>query len=144
VTRVTITVGDVVAVARLLDDEAPRAVRRLLSALPIEGRLRQSRWSGETTYASFAELVDLSLQASGDQPPLESPASIMCSGTLHYGPAKGNLGFAYGQAQSRAVGGANTWGIHVATVEEELGRYLAALRGVRRGGAMDFAIAAHP
>jgi hypothetical protein len=138
---IIVVVGDVRARLRLMRAEAPRASDRLLAALPIQGQLRQSRWSGETTYASFPELVDLELQADGGAMPVEHPASIMPPGTIHYGPAKGNLGLAYGYAQSRAFGGANTWGIHVATVEPaDLEPYIAALRKIRRDGATPFAI----
>jgi hypothetical protein len=138
---VAICVGETTARARLWREAAPRATARLLAALPIEGLLRHSRWSGETTYASFPELVDPSLQADGWSLPVEHPASIMAQGTLHYGPAKGNLGLPYGQSQSRAVGGGNTWGVHVATVEpEDLKPYLEALRAIRHKGAMKFSI----
>ena len=138
---VAIRVGETTARARLLREEAPRATARLLAALPIDGLLRHSRWSGEATYASFPDLVDVSLQADGWSLPVEQPASIMALGTLHYGPAKGNLGLPYGQAQSRAMGVGNTWGVHVATVEcADLGPYLEALRNVRRQGAVPFTI----
>lgn len=141
--RIVIEVDGVAAIARLHTDGAPAACRRLLAALPIATALRHSRWSGETTYAQLPSLVDQVLQRDSSAVPAERPASIMCAATVHYGPARGNLGLPYGQAQSRAIGGRNTWGIHVATVEGDLGPYLRALGAVRRRGSVALAIRVH-
>ena len=137
-----IEVEGVRALARLHVAEAPVASRRLLAALPLECELRQSRWSGETTYFQHPSLVDTGLQRDSRTAPAERPTSIMCPGTVHYGPARGNIGIAYGQSQSRAIGGQNTWGVHVGTIERGLGELLAALRSIRGRGALHVTIRA--
>lgn len=141
--RIFIEVDGIAAIARLHVDSAPAVCRRLVEALPISTALRHSRWSGETTYAHLPSLVDPRLQRDSSAVPAERPASIMCAATVHYGPARGNLGLPYGQAQSRAIGGGNTWGVHVATVEGDLGPYLRALGSVRRRGSVALAIRLH-
>ena len=141
--RIVIEVDGVATIARLHVDGAPAACRRLVEALPIATALRHSRWSGETTYVHLPSLVEQGLQRDSSAVPAERPASIMCAATVHYGPARGNLGLPYGQAQSRAIGGGNTWGVHVATVEGDLGPYLRALSSVRRRGSVPLAIRVH-
>jgi Protein of unknown function (DUF3830) len=138
--RIVIEVDGVAAIARLHVDGAPAACRRLVQALPISTTLRHSRWSGETTYTQLASLIDTALQRESSAVPAERPASIMCAATVHYGPARGNIGLPYGQAQSRAIGGANTWGVHLATIEGDLAPYLRALASVRRRGSVPVAI----
>jgi hypothetical protein len=140
--RLAIEVGGVIALARLHVEDAPAATRRFVAALPFEGALRQSRWSGETTYVHDPTLVDLALQRDSRAIPSERPRSIMCAGDIHYGPARGNIGLAYGQAQSRAIGGENTWGVHVATVERGLEELVGALRTIRVRGPLRFVIRA--
>jgi Protein of unknown function (DUF3830) len=126
--HIEVEVGGARARAILHDREAPVTAEALWEALPIEGDLLQSRWSGETTFAVVDALRRPDL-------PLENRATFMCPGTIHVGATKGNLGIPYGQAQSRDLGGDNTWGTVVASFVGDAEPLLAVLRTLVETGA---------
>jgi hypothetical protein len=118
--------------ARLLED-APRMAERLWSALPVETALRQSRWSGESTYASIPELAAPEDQRERTEIPAEHPATFMYPGRMYAGAATGGIGLPYGEAQSRDAG-LNTWITEVAELVGDHTAFLAMLARVRREG----------
>lgn len=118
-----------------LNELAPRTTRRLWELLPLRITLRSSRWSGESTFASVAGLIDRDLQPSRTSLPGESPSTFMSPGRLYVGAATGGFGLPYGEAQSRDFG-ANTWMIHVATIEPEMDAFLAELATIRHAGEL--------
>ena len=131
--EIVLRVRGVEVIARLEEELAPEGSRRLWEALPIRADLLQSRWSGATTYAFVPELCDPGLA-------VENAATFMYPGTVNLGPSKGNLGLPYGQAQSRDLGGDNTWGTHVATLVGDTGPFFAVLRAIVREGATELNI----
>ena len=48
--RLVFSAENVVSVAELLENEAPRTCRRIWEALPFEGELLHAMWSGPETY----------------------------------------------------------------------------------------------
>jgi hypothetical protein len=141
--RIWIDVDGVRASARLLESEAPRAAARLWAALPIDTPLRQSRWSGNSTYAAVPELRSEADQPERTDVPAESPATFMCPGHVYAGAATGGVGLPYGEAQSRDIG-LNTWITEVAALEGDHAALLAALARVRRDGAKRLRITRAP
>jgi hypothetical protein len=132
VRRIVLSAGGVEATAHLEVDLAPRTAELLWRLLPLRATLRQSRWSGETTWVRLPEFVDESI-------PLENPATFMCPGTVHLTPSKGYLGLPYGQAQSRHEG-ENTWDNVVGLLDEGAEAFLEALRSIRSTGAVELTI----
>jgi hypothetical protein len=124
----------VVVRARLFAADAPRAVARFAEALPLAEPLRQSRWSGNSTFVSMPRVRDADLQAERTAIPPERPATFMTPGRLYLGLATGGLGLPYGEAQSRDVG-VNTWLVELGELEGDVGPFLERLRRVRREGA---------
>jgi len=51
-----LVVGDLRFLARLEDESAPRTVRAIRRLLPVESRIIQARWSGESAWIPFGEL----------------------------------------------------------------------------------------
>ena len=76
--RLILTVGDIVFRAELLEDAAPETCRKMLAALPIEGKLIQARWSGEAAW--------LPMDGFGIEVPLENATSHPSRGDLLYYP----------------------------------------------------------
>ena len=76
--RLILTVGDIVFRAELLEDAAPETCRKMLAALPIEGKLIQARWSGEAAW--------LPMDGFGIEAPLENATSHPSRGDLIYYP----------------------------------------------------------
>lgn len=137
--RIRLRLPDATVEARLLDDLAPRTCERLWAVLPLTVTLRNSRWSGESTYAGVPALREVSHQASRTHLPLENPATFMCPGRLYVGAFTGGLGLPYGQAQSRDVG-LNTWITEAAATLGDDRAFIAALARVRRAGATELTI----
>ena len=131
--RIWVEVDGVRARARLDEETAPRATARLWESLPIETPLRQSRWSGNTTYAALPGLRSEAEQRERTDVPAERPATFMCAGRLYVGMATGGIGLPYGEAQSRDVG-LNTWTTEVAAFEGDYAGLIAALARVRQEG----------
>ena len=73
-----ITIGEYVFKARLHVDEAPVTCDRLLSVMPITGRVIQARWSGEAVW--------LQMDPYGVEAPLENQTSHPGRGELLYYP----------------------------------------------------------
>jgi len=130
--RIVLSAGGVTTVARLEHELAPRTAALLLRLLPITATLRQSRWSGESTWVKMPEFLDADI-------PLENPSTFMCAGTVHLTPSKGYFGLPYGQAQSRHEG-VNTWDNVVGNLEDGSEEFLAVLRSIRRTGAVELTI----
>jgi hypothetical protein len=76
--RLKLTVGGTPFIAELLEDQAPETCRRILAALPIEGRVIQARWSGEAVW--------LPMDSFGIEVPLENATSHPSRGDLLYYP----------------------------------------------------------
>jgi hypothetical protein len=125
--QIEIVIDDVTAVARLHDEQAPRATAQLWDALPIEATLRHLRWGGMAGFILVDALADETL-------PLENRVSFCQPATIALRPEHGELAFSYGQAQARDVTGSH-WASSVATVEENVEPYLEAVRRTKRGGA---------
>jgi len=143
VRHVLIEVDGARARARLNDEEAPRASARFWEALPIDTPLRQSRWSGNTTYAALPALRSEAEQRERTDVPAERPATFMCAGRLYVGMATGGIGLPYGEAQSRDIG-LNTWTTEVAAFDGDYRELMAALRRIRRDGPKTLRITRAP
>jgi hypothetical protein len=130
--RIVIDV-DGTRVEGLLHEDAPRAAGRLWRSLPIEAELRQSRWSGESTYVAVPALLAPEEQPERTDVPVERPATFMLPGRIYAGAATGGLGLPYGEAQSRDVG-LNTWITEVGQLVDDHAALLDALARVRQEG----------
>jgi hypothetical protein len=73
-----ITLGEYVFKAALHRDKAPVTCERLLSIMPIKGRVIQARWSGEAVW--------LQMDPYGVEAPLENQTSHPGRGELLYYP----------------------------------------------------------
>jgi hypothetical protein len=135
--RIQLAVGQAQAIARLYSDAAPRTAALFMAALPVAGVLRQSRWSGPTTFVLIPALRTSILPQQRTTFPEERAATFMCPGRIYVNSA--GLGLPYGAAQSRDVG-LNTWLVELGELEGDYGPFLSALRRVRRDGARPLTI----
>jgi hypothetical protein len=132
--RIWIEVDGTRATARLFEADAPRAVARFWAVLPIEAPLRQSRWSGNSTFAAIPALRAEDEQRDRTDVPAERPATFMCRGRIYAGAATGGIGVPYGEAQSRDFG-LNTWISEIAEFDGDHAALIATLARIRRDGA---------
>lgn len=130
--RIELEADGVKVVARLLEEKAPEATRRLWEALPIEATLRHVRWSGDAAYVLVDALRDSSLA-------LENRVSFYYPGTIAFKPEHGELAFSYGQAQAREPRGIG-WASHIAVLEGEVEPFLAVLARTQHEGAKRLSI----
>ena len=117
-----ITVADLRLVARLEDDTAPNTVAAFRRLLPLESKLIQARWSGQSAWIPFGDL-DLGIG-------FEDPTSYPAPGELLIYPggvSETEILFPYGPAAFASKAGMLA-GNHFATVLDggealgELGR----------------------
>jgi hypothetical protein len=132
--RILVEIDGTRATARLHEADAPRAVARFWAALPIDTPLRQSRWSGNSTFAAIPALRAEDEQRDRTDVPAERPATFMCPGRLYAGAATGGIGLPYGEAQSRDFG-LNTWITEIAEFDGDHAALLTVLARIRRDGA---------
>jgi hypothetical protein len=90
--RISITVGDLRAEARLYEDAAPRTVAALLERLPIRDKTIQVRWSGN----AWRTEQDFQLLEPGGE--VENKVERLSAGDIIYFPPV-KIGVAYGPAQ---------------------------------------------
>jgi hypothetical protein len=117
-----IVVGDLRFKARLEEEVSPRTVAAVRKLLPIDGRLLQARWSGQSAWVPLGELD------AGVAP--ENPTSYPAPGELLLYPggiSETEILFPYGRTCFASVAG-QLAGNHFATLVEgveqlpELGR----------------------
>jgi hypothetical protein len=120
-----ITVGDFRFAARLEEEQAPRTVAALRGLLPLESKLVQARWSGESAWVPLGWELDLGL-------PSENGTSYPAPGQLLLYPgglSEVEILFPYGATCFASKMG-QLAGNHVATIVEggeqlpELGRVI--------------------
>ena len=58
-----ITAGDFEFTARLEEEKAPKTLAALRALLPLEGKIAQARWSGESAWIPLGLDLDLRLEA---------------------------------------------------------------------------------
>lgn len=75
--RITLTKRDVVVLARLLDEKAPRTCDMIWAALPFEGDVAHSRYARHQVYT---------LVPGREDPPLENTTITPFTGDLVYWP----------------------------------------------------------
>ena len=118
-----ITVGDFRFAARLEEEQAPKSVAALRGLLPLESKLVQARWSGESAWIPLGWELDLGL-------PSENATSYPARGELLLYPgglSEVEILFPYGATCFASKMG-QLAGNHVATIVEgaeqlpELGR----------------------
>jgi len=90
--RISITIGDLRAEARLYEDKAPATVAALWAALPLRDRTIQVRWSGN----AWRTEKDYALLREGT--PVENVKAQLAAGDIIYFP-RVKIGMAYGPAQ---------------------------------------------
>jgi Protein of unknown function (DUF3830) len=120
-----ITVGDFRFAARLEEEQAPKTVAALRGLLPLESKLVQARWSGESAWVPLGWELDLGL-------PSENATSYPARGELLLyagGLSEVEILFPYGATCFASKMG-QLAGNHVATIVEggeqlpELGRVI--------------------
>jgi Protein of unknown function (DUF3830) len=120
-----ITVGDFRFAARLEEEQAPKTVAALRGLLPLESKLVQARWSGESAWVPLGWELDLGL-------PSENATSYPARGELLLYPgglSEVEILFPYGATCFASKMG-QLAGNHVATIVEggeqlpELGRVI--------------------
>lgn len=118
-----ITVGDLRFSARLEERDAPKTCAKLLELLPLDSRIIQARWSGESAWIPFGYELDLALGP-------ENATSYPAPGELLLYPgdvSEVEILFPYGPTCFASKAG-QLAGNHFATIEEgreqlgELGR----------------------
>lgn len=116
--RIRITVDGAEVVAQLHDEAAPATVARLWAVLPIETTMRHFRWGGEAGYIMIPKIADKTQS-------VENPISIYPRGTIGFRTEHGEMAFSYGQSQARDHVRTGTWACHLATLEGDVGPFLA-------------------
>jgi hypothetical protein len=121
-----ITAGEFEFTARLEEEKAPKTIAALRGLLPLEGKLAQARWSGESAWIPLGWELDLGLAA-------ENATSYPGPGELLLYPgglSEVEILFPYGATCFASKMG-QLAGNHFATIEdgrerlEELGRAIA-------------------
>jgi hypothetical protein len=110
-----ITVADFRLVARLEEEGAPNTVAAFRRLLPLESKLIQARWSGQSAWIPFGDL-DLGID-------FEDPTSYPAPGELLIYPgglSETEILFPYGDTRFASKAG-QLAGNHFATVVEGLG-----------------------
>ncbi len=117
-----LVVGDLRFVARLEEETAPRTVAAIRLLLPLESRIIQARWSGESAWIPFGELdVGVGPESATSYP---SPGELLL---YPGGVSETEILFPYGRTCFASTAG-RLAGNHFATVVEgaeglrELGR----------------------
>jgi len=117
-----LVVGDLRFLARLEDESAPRTVGAIRRLLPLESRIIQARWSGESAWIPFGELeVGVGAENATSYP---SPGELLL---YPGGISETELLLPYGRTSFASTAG-QLAGNHFATVVEgadalpELGR----------------------
>jgi hypothetical protein len=120
-----ITVGDFRFAARLEEEQAPKTVAALRGLLPLENKLVQARWSGESAWVPLGWELDLAIGP-------ENATSYPAPGELLFYPgglSEVEILFPYGATCFASKMG-QLAGNHVATIVEggeqlpELGRLI--------------------
>jgi hypothetical protein len=120
-----ITVGDFRFAARLEEEQAPKTVAALRGLLPLENKLVQARWSGESAWVPLGWELDLAIGP-------ENATSYPAPGELLFYPgglSEVEILFPYGATCFASKMG-QLAGNHVATIVEggeqlpELGRVI--------------------
>ena len=109
-----ISVGELLFVARLEEDAAPRTVAAFRRLLPLESRIVQARWSGQACWIPFGELeLGLGPENATCYP---APGEILL---YPGGVSETEILFPYGPTSFASKAGALA-GNHFATVVEGL------------------------
>lgn len=129
---IEVEVEGLIAVARLLEEKAPRTVNMIWNALPIERMLYHARWSGNMAYFREPGLEDPLFV-------LENRISYLIPGDVAYIPAYGEFAFSFGQAQARDSSG-NCWASHFASFEGDFRLFLEKIQQTQCDGAKKIVI----
>ncbi len=120
--RITVDLDGTAVVARLLDDKAPVACRRLWDRLPYEDRFTHSFLSGLLIHSNDHPKLDLDVSR---YPLIENPTAYIAAGDVVVWPQNGTLAIAYGSTQFRWMTG--PWVVtKVAELEGELEPFASA------------------
>jgi Protein of unknown function (DUF3830) len=131
--RVHLVVGDLRFIGRF-ETQAPLSCAWLRGRLPVEGAMRQARWSGEAAWFPLGIDVRLAAENSISRP---KPGQIL----LYAGEAsEPELLFPYGECRFAWKGGSLA-GNHVITLVEGLTELTALGDAVQFKGARPFRIA---
>jgi hypothetical protein len=115
--------GHVLA-AQLWDDRAPELCRRIWEALPLEGQVTNTIWSGE--------MLRLWIEIPEPQP--ENVKTLHYPGDILFIPKWNGLRFVYGQAQMRGPAGPHPVPV-VGKVLDDLAPFVAFARRIEWEGA---------
>jgi hypothetical protein len=130
--RIELEADGVFAVARLLEEAAPKSTLRLWEALPIEEPMRHVRWGGNCAYILSPALRDPEF-------PFESRISFYDRGTISLKPQHGEIALSYGQAQARDPRGTG-WATPLAIFEGDFEPFLGVLARTQREGVKPLTI----
>lgn len=121
--RFRLTVGDVQATGYLLEEAAPQTCAAFWAALPLEGRLIHSMWSGEMV--RLYEPLELA-NAIGT----ENLLAHGFPGHLTYDPPERELAFAYGLCHFKTPAGLKPLTVFARITDnlEPIARQMAATR----------------
>jgi Protein of unknown function (DUF3830) len=131
-----ITAGDFEFTARLEEDKAPKTIATLRGLLPLEGKLAQARWSGESAWVPLGWEREIGLAA-------ENATSYPGPGELLLYPgglSEVEILFPYGATCFASKMG-QLAGNHFATIEEGREQLEELGRAVAWDGALDVRIA---
>lgn len=133
--RIRIELGDAVAEATLLTDEAPRTTSSLWDALPLADRAIQVRWCGS------AWRTERNHELLTPDAPVENIADRLAAGDIVYYPgyAAGllKLGFAYGPARWAEVYHEPVSVSLIGRVDSNLGQFVSESERVFLAGPAD-------
>lgn len=115
--RITLKLGNVTAVARLLEEAAPEATGKLWSMLPLEDRFSHSFRSGLMIHGRPQNRLEGDVSR---YPVIENATAFLAPGDVTVFPQNGTLSVAYGTAEFKWIGGQSWLTTKVAELEGEL------------------------
>ncbi|WP_022885317.1 DUF3830 family protein [Glaciibacter superstes] len=136
--RIRIRIGDVVATATLFEDLAPKTTEGLWSALPLEERTIQTRWSGD----AWRTEQEHKLTVAEDG--IENVADKLTPGDIIYFPNYINerykIGIAYGDARWLNPFCMPLDVAHIGKIDEGLGEFVEASQRIIFDGPLNVTI----
>ena len=128
---IELEIEGVTALARLLDDGAPRTCQALWDILPFESLVTHSRWSGSRLHTRTHPELDI---GPVDYPFIENPSAYQAPGDVVIWPLDNELMVIYSPGKFQRMG--QHWPVtHVASIEGDMAQFADKIERLQWDGA---------